>query len=331
MPAVTRIGDNSTVDPCGAPPRPAAEGSPNVYANSIPVVRLGDNYAPHACPGSSPHITPASAGSPTVFVNGKPVHRIGDSIACDSVAAEGSPDVFADDVGSNPTSFPVNISVILPVQYSMVATEAIRQVSRYAMLDDHDSPPIPASTPADTPPPTIAPKEEVVETKEERTEVAENCENITTPDYSFKLSQNTTLGMFSNQALFKHNIQAQAGLSVADIICNLKTLANNVYEQLIAKYPGARINSGFRTVTSGKSQHEKGMACDIQWSGISNAEYLERAKWIASNLTFDQMIFEHGNSIWIHLSYNRVSGSQRKNIMTMKGGSYEPGLKLYYA
>ena len=97
MPAVTRIGDLSTGDPCGAPPRPAAQGSSNVYANSIPVVRVGDNYQPHACPRSSPHTTPASSGSPTVFVNGKAVHRIGDSISCDSKSAQGSPDVFADD------------------------------------------------------------------------------------------------------------------------------------------------------------------------------------------------------------------------------------------
>ena len=145
------------------------------------------------------------------------------------------------------------------------------------------------------------------------------------------ISQNFSIGSFTIHSLFRHSLKAQGGLSVSDIICNLKGLATNVLDPLINQYPNFRINSGFRTFTNGHSQHEKGMAADIQWSGITNREYLERAKWIAKNLIYDQLIFEHGNSIWIHISYNRTSSNQRKNVLTMKGGSYEPGLKLYYS
>ena len=94
MAKVTRIGDNSTADPCGAPPRPAKEGSPNVFANGIAVVRIGDNYELHACPGSSPHSAVASSGSSTVFANGIAIHRVGDDISCGSTGADGSPDVY---------------------------------------------------------------------------------------------------------------------------------------------------------------------------------------------------------------------------------------------
>lgn len=96
MPAVIRKGmDASTSDPCGAPPRVPAAGSPNVFTNGAATVRLGDAYVAHACPGSPPHGASASGGSGTVFVNSKPVHRKGDSISCGSSANNGSPDVFA--------------------------------------------------------------------------------------------------------------------------------------------------------------------------------------------------------------------------------------------
>ena len=95
MPGIVRVGDNSTGDPCGAPPRATSAGSGDVFVNGIPAVRVGDPYELHACPASPPHESAASAGSGTVFVNGIPVHRIGDAIGCGSTAAVGSGDVNA--------------------------------------------------------------------------------------------------------------------------------------------------------------------------------------------------------------------------------------------
>ena len=89
MAAVVVQGSASTGDPCGAPPRPPSSFSGDVSAEGKSVVRQGDAYAAHACPGSPPHGASASAGSSTVNVNGKPAHRNGDAISCGSVGANG--------------------------------------------------------------------------------------------------------------------------------------------------------------------------------------------------------------------------------------------------
>jgi hypothetical protein len=166
------------------------------------------------------------------------------------------------------------------------------------------------------------------------------CDGITDANItdSMLLSPNFTLARLSSGAVFKHSVQAQAGYTKAEIVCNLKALAINILEPLFAQYPGIRVNSGFRTVTKGKSQHEHGMACDIQWPGISNKEYLARAQWIKANLPYDQLIFEHGNSIWLHLSYNRVLTNnnikQRNKVLTyypQVSPQYKSGITLHYA
>jgi len=95
MPRVIRKGvDDSAGHGC-YPPRSADEGSPNVFVNGIPVVRVGDHYPTHCCPGGPCHDGVASGGSSSVFVNGKPVHRNGDAISCGDTASNGSPNVFA--------------------------------------------------------------------------------------------------------------------------------------------------------------------------------------------------------------------------------------------
>lgn len=178
---------------------------------------------------------------------------------------------------------------------------------------------------------------DVTPTVEKKKPAAQVCDGITEEDVidSLQLTPNFTLGKLSSQTVFKHTVKAQAGLTKAEIACNLKALAENILEPLLAQYPGARINSGFRSFTVGKSQHEKGMACDVQWPGISNKEYLARAQWAKANLPYDQLIFEHGNSIWLHLSFDRVRNNagikQRNEVLTMKSGKYTPGITLYYA
>lgn len=168
-------------------------------------------------------------------------------------------------------------------------------------------------------------------------EAYSECSAVTTPDYSYSLSSRFTLGMLSKRALYSHELQAQAGLGIGEIVCNLQQLAVNILEPLAAQYPGFRINSGFRrsknpSSTSGKiSQHEKGQAIDIQWPGITPQEYKTRAQWCRDNLPYDQLIFEHGNSVWIHLSFNRSVSKQRKQVLTMYREQYTPGITLYYA
>lgn len=153
------------------------------------------------------------------------------------------------------------------------------------------------------------------------------------PGDSYVLSPNFNLGSVSSKCIFSHRVAPQCGLSLADLVCNLKALCVNILEPLKAHYPnGFRVNNGFRT-GNGVSQHCRGQAADIQWSGISNSEYLTRAQWVRANLPFDQIIMEHSaktHSLWIHISYNRTLGRQRGKVNTMIGGRYPSGLKLYY-
>ena len=98
---VARLGDESSFDPCGAPPRSNIKGSGDVFVNGMPVHRLSDNWAPHACPFSPPHSVPDKSdaytvsGSGSVFINGLPCARLSDAISCGSVIAQGSGNVFA--------------------------------------------------------------------------------------------------------------------------------------------------------------------------------------------------------------------------------------------
>lgn len=68
-------------------------GSPNVFVNDKPAVRIGDSVLPH---GRRQHNTAVMAtGSSTVFANSIPVSRNGDIANCGHSSAGGSSDVFA--------------------------------------------------------------------------------------------------------------------------------------------------------------------------------------------------------------------------------------------
>lgn len=164
------------------------------------------------------------------------------------------------------------------------------------------------------------------------TGISVECGNfITSPiDYDQNVSPNYTIRNFSVGAVFPHPIRAQNNLSVQDILCNLQALAINIVEPLRAEYPGFNINSGFR-VGQSTSQHGRGQGVDVQWPGKPAADYNEIAVWCIANLPFDQFIFEHGKSIWIHMSYNRGLTRQRNQILTFYQGVFKSGLRNYYA
>lgn len=153
-------------------------------------------------------------------------------------------------------------------------------------------------------------------------------------NYDMNLSPNVRLRDLSIGATFSHKIKGQAGFDANGIVCNLKHLAVNIVEPLKKQYPGLVINSGFRgtpSINGRVSQHEKGEAVDIQIPYMKPQQYLSVANWIRVNLPFDQMIFEHGNNIWLHISCARTKTTQRKQLLTMINGRYEPGLKCYYS
>ena len=97
MPAVARIGDPfATGHPCDGAST-IAEGSGNVFANSIGVSRRGDNSASHNLLVGDvcvPHSVPITGGSAAVFVNAISIARVGDAIDKGAITG-GSPDVFA--------------------------------------------------------------------------------------------------------------------------------------------------------------------------------------------------------------------------------------------
>lgn len=96
MPPAHRLGDIGSGHACHFPPTPATGGSPNVFVDGKPLMRVGDPYIPHGCGPcpAPPHGRALAAGSGTVFTNGKPTGRIGDAIDCGGTAATGSGDVI---------------------------------------------------------------------------------------------------------------------------------------------------------------------------------------------------------------------------------------------
>jgi hypothetical protein len=131
---------------------------------------------------------------------------------------------------------------------------------------------------------------------------------------SFVLSPNFRLSTVSSGAIVsRHTVSPQHGLSRQDIVCNLKALCEQVLEPIKKQYPSMIVTSGFRSPGHSKavgiSQHEKGQAADIQFSGLPRERYFQIAQWIRDNVPFDQMLLEYkstGTKLpWIHLTFNR--------------------------
>jgi uncharacterized Zn-binding protein involved in type VI secretion len=94
MPPVSRLGDKCTGH-AGWPARANDSASPDVFVNGKAVHRKGDHWVTHCDPNNSCHDSTLQSGSSKVFINGKDCGRIGDPVACGSVIAEGSSNVFA--------------------------------------------------------------------------------------------------------------------------------------------------------------------------------------------------------------------------------------------
>jgi hypothetical protein len=105
-------------------------------------------------------------------------------------------------------------------------------------------------------------------------------------------------------------------------------LNEKVVERVETQFPGdLRINSGFRSGTGG-SQHNAGMAVDLQLISPSGdpTKSIEIAKWMQSFCEFDQLAIEYSASnpkrCWIHCSYILPKyGRNRFKIYTWDAGS----------
>lgn len=103
------------------------------------------------------------------------------------------------------------------------------------------------------------------------------------------------------------------GLRPEEIICNIKKLAVNCLEPILRRYPNMILTSTWRSEAvnrrvggSNTSDHLRGFAADIQFTGFSRKDYYEAVQEIAKLLpAYRQLILEYkGNKTWIHISFN---------------------------
>ena len=108
-----------------------------------------------------------------------------------------------------------------------------------------------------------------------------------------------------------------------EAIEKLKQLANTVLERVRAYIANGRpvfINSGYRCPLvnaaiggAQTSQHLKGEAADIEIPGMSHHDAIKRIM-ADEHIPFDQLIWEGGDSGWIHISYNSLR--RRRQVLT---------------
>ena len=139
-------------------------------------------------------------------------------------------------------------------------------------------------------------------------------------NYRLQLSPNFQLKDVSSAAVVTKNriVHLQHGNTEQQIIDNLSVLANNVLEPIKAQYPSMFVTSAFRR-GNGTSQHERGQAADMQFSGVAKSDYIDIANWIRENVPHDQLILEFKNTgtglPWIHISCKE--SDNRNTIFTM--------------
>lgn len=142
------------------------------------------------------------------------------------------------------------------------------------------------------------------------------------PD-SLKLSKYFTLGDLSTRAsASSYAVKDQNGLTSAEIVGNLKHLSVNVLDKLKEQYPDMIITSGFRSKNEG-SDHDKGQAVDIQFTGRSNDEYYDIAQWLRDNTPYKQILLEYAKKsngsvvAWIHVAASRDGAKSAMPIGTL--------------
>lgn len=126
-----------------------------------------------------------------------------------------------------------------------------------------------------------------------------------------------TLGMqlspnFKLSNLAKSIPTDQAGKTAAQMVGNLKWIANNILEPILARFPNMVLTSGWRSDAankglvgaSKKSDHLIGAAVDMQFTGFNPKKTFETAQIIQSMIpTYNQILVEYkGSSMWLHVA-----------------------------
>ena len=141
------------------------------------------------------------------------------------------------------------------------------------------------------------------------------------------LSKHFTLSeMTVSQTASRKGIDNTPGQKEIDA---LAMLCKEVLEPIRAHFDRPVIvTSGFRSVALNKriggsatSQHCKGEAADFTVPGVSN---FELCKWMERNLNYDQLIYEYGESGWVHVSW--TEGYRNMELTKRRGQRYLPGI-----
>lgn len=301
------------------------QGSDDVFTNDKPTVRIGDAVAGH---GRGAHASPKLAdGSPVVFANNKKVSREGDPATCGHVAT-GSGDVYAGNDIDNDTPSNRDMNAGDDHDADEPGSGAAYIASKPSIDKGELESRVDAVKADTTPGKPTAP-------------LSKNCSDIAslTPFPSgndidnIVLSPNFTVGKLTRKphVIFDNALRSgEGGLSLEEIVCNLKLLAVNCIEPIKAKYPNAFVTNTWRKPSGNpRSQHPKGQAADIQFRNIAKSEYFTIAQWIKDNVSYDQLLLEYkttGSGLpWIHISFNK--DTSRKQVLTLLNDkTYSQGL-----
>ena len=146
---------------------------------------------------------------------------------------------------------------------------------------------------------------------------------------------------FSLQSMYKSTVALRNKIDNtpnAEQINNLQALCINILQKIRDHYGvPVFVNSGFRNPEvnrlskgSPTSEHCKGMAADIEITGVSNGDL---AQWILDNLKFTQVILEFytqgvPDSGWVHVSYDPSNLKCQALTAVEENGKtvYKPGL-----
>lgn len=335
---VQRIGDANDY----SAPALDSDGNGSVYANNILILVDGSTVQPHVPRrGGFVHDPTFTAnGSGKVFAHGVPVNFTDNPDTCGHVRIGGSGDVFVGDSVDQDT-------VSNRTMNSLDEEDAVNPGNGAVLVQSAvSSGAVSNQELAAAKKPTVGTVDTSTGTNA-GTVVSTDCSDIhalfnseTEPAPSgdaidqIQLTANFTVGRMTRKphVVFDHALRdGTGGLTLEQIVCNLKMLAVNVVEPMRAQYSNAFLTNTWRPagIGSATSQHPKGMACDIQFRNVSKKDYFTIAQWFRDNLVYDQLLLEYkttGSGLpWIHVSFNK--DSNRKQVLTLLNNkTYGQGL-----
>lgn len=319
------------------------DGNSTVYANNLLVSVNGSIGTGH---GPGPHVGGAwqtTSGSGTVFAHGVEVNFTGNPDTCGHARVGGSGDVFVGDsvdqdtvpnramneideedavnpgggaalISSAATSGAVSTRELAAGKTPVIGARDTSLPSATAKILSTDCADIHALFPNEQTPNIVPPSGNAID--------------------SIPLSARYTVAGMTRKpnVIFDHALRGpSSGLTLEQILCNLKMLAINVVEPIRAHYPQAFLTNTWRPegIGSPTSQHPKGMAVDLQFKTAAKKDYFAIAQWIRDNVVFDQLLLEYkttGSGLpWIHVSFNKA-GNRKQVLTLLNDHTYGPGL-----